>query len=39
MTILSDQNRHLGFLQSGQLTLWGAATIVVLIFAWSFYAY
>jgi hypothetical protein len=39
MTILSDQNSHPGFLQSGQLTLWGAAIIVLLIFAWSFNAY
>ena len=39
MTILSDQNRHPGFLQSGQLTLWSAAIIVLLIFAWSFNAY
>jgi len=36
MTTLSDQNRHPGFLQSGQLTLLGAATIVLLIFAWSY---
>ena len=36
MTILSDQNRHPGFLQSGQLTLFGAAIIVLLIFAWSY---
>jgi hypothetical protein len=28
MTTLSDQNRHPGFLQSGQLTLYGAAIIV-----------
>jgi hypothetical protein len=35
MTILSDHNRHPGFLQSGQLTL-GAAIIVLLIFAWSY---
>jgi hypothetical protein len=32
MTTLSDQNRHPGFLQSGQLTLYGAAIIVLLIF-------
>jgi hypothetical protein len=36
MTILSDHNRHPGFLQSRQLTLFGAATIVLLIFAWSY---
>ena len=36
MTIPSDQNRHPGFLQSGQLTLLGAAIIVLLIFAWSY---
>ena len=36
MTILSDHNRHLGFLQSGQLTLLGAAIVVLLIFAWSY---
>ena len=36
MTILSDQNRHPGFLQSGQLTLFGAAIIVLLIFASSY---
>jgi hypothetical protein len=36
MTIQSDYNRHPGFLQSGQLTLFGAAIIVLLIFAWSF---
>ena len=28
MTTLSDQTRHPGFLQSGQLTLYGAAIIV-----------
>ena len=39
MTILSDQNRHPGFLRSGQLTLLGGAIIVLLIFAWSFVAY
>ena len=37
MTIPSDQNRHPGFLQSCQLTLLGAATIVLLIFAWASY--
>ena len=36
MTIQIDQNRHPGFLQSGQLTLFGAAIIVLLIFAWSY---
>jgi hypothetical protein len=36
MTTLSDQNRQPGFLQSGQLTLLGAAIIVLLIFAWSY---
>jgi hypothetical protein len=36
MTPLSDQKRHPGFLQSGQLTLYCAATIVLLIFAWSY---
>ena len=36
MTLPSDQNRHPGFLQSGQLTLLGAAIIVLLIFAWSY---
>ena len=36
MTILSDQNRHPGFLQSGQLTLFGAAIIVLLILLWSY---
>jgi hypothetical protein len=36
MTTLSDQNRHPGFLQSGQLTLYGAPTIVLLVFAWTF---
>jgi hypothetical protein len=36
MTILSDHNRQPGFLQSGQLTLSGAAIIVLLIFAWSY---
>jgi hypothetical protein len=35
MTIRSEHNRHPGFLQSGQLTLLGAAIIVLLIFAWS----
>ena len=35
MTILSDHNRYPGFLQNGQLTLFGAAIIVLLIFAWS----
>jgi hypothetical protein len=35
MTIQS-QNRHPGVLQSGQLRLLGAATIVLLIFAWSY---
>ena len=35
MTIQSDRNRHPGFLQSGQLTLFGAAIIVLLVFAWS----
>ena len=35
MTIQSDHNRHPGFLQSDQLTLFGAAIIVLLIFAWS----
>jgi hypothetical protein len=29
MTIPSDHNRHRGFLQSGQLTLLGAAIIVL----------
>ena len=36
MTIQSHQNSHPGFLQSGQLTLLGAAIIVLLIFAWSY---
>jgi hypothetical protein len=36
MTTLSDQKRHPGFLQSGQLTLYGAAIIVLLFFAWSY---
>ena len=36
MTILSEHNRHPGFLQSGQLTLFGAAIIVLLIFAWTY---
>ena len=36
MTILSDHNRYPGFLQSGQLTLFCAAIIVLLIFAWSY---
>ena len=36
MTIQIDQNRHPGFLQSGQQTLFGAAIIVLLIFAWSY---
>ena len=36
MTVASVQNSHPGFLQSGQLTLWGAAIIVLLIFAWSY---
>jgi hypothetical protein len=36
MTTLSDQNRHPGFLHSGQLILYGAAIIVLLIFAWSY---
>ena len=36
MTLLNDQNRHPGFLQSGQPTLLGAAIIVLLIFAWSY---
>ena len=36
MTIQSDRNRHPGFLQSGQLTLFGAAIIVLLVFAWSY---
>jgi hypothetical protein len=36
MTIQTDQNRHPGFLQSGQLTLLGAAILVLLIFAWSY---
>ena len=36
MTIQRDQNRHPNFLQSGQLTLFGAAIIVLLIFAWSY---
>ena len=36
MTTLSDQNRDPGFLQSGQLALLGTATIVLLIFAWSY---
>jgi hypothetical protein len=36
MTTLSDHNRHPGFLQSGQLTLFGAAIIVLLIFAWTY---
>jgi hypothetical protein len=36
MTTLNDQNRHPGFLQSAQLTLLGAAIIVLLIFAWSY---
>jgi hypothetical protein len=38
MTTQIDQNRYPGFLQSGQLTLLGAAMVVLLIFAWS-YAY
>jgi hypothetical protein len=38
MEIQNDQNRHPGFLQNatGQLMLLGAATIVLLIFAWSY---
>jgi hypothetical protein len=36
MTILNDQNRHPGFLQSGQLTLLVATIIVLLLFAWSY---
>jgi hypothetical protein len=36
MTILSEHNRQPGFLQSDQLTLFGAAIIVLLIFAWSY---
>ena len=36
MTIQSDQNRHPSFLQSDQLTLLGAAIVVLLIFAWSY---
>ena len=36
MTIQFDQSRHPGFLQSGQLTLLGAAIVVLLIFAWSY---
>jgi hypothetical protein len=39
MTIPSDHHRHPGFLQSGQLTLLGAAITVLLIFAWSFNAH
>jgi hypothetical protein len=37
MTVASDHNRHPGFLQSGQVTLFGAAIIVLLIFMWSYY--
>jgi hypothetical protein len=36
MTVTIDHNSHPGFLQSGQLTLFGAAIIVLLIFAWSY---
>ena len=36
MTIQIDQDRHPGFLQSSQLTLFGAAIVVLLIFAWSY---
>jgi hypothetical protein len=36
MTLMNDHNRHPGFLQSGQLALLGTATIVLLIFAWSY---
>ena len=36
MTIPSEHTRHPGFLQSDQLTLFGAAIIVLLIFAWSY---
>jgi hypothetical protein len=36
MTVTSDQNRDPGFLQSGQLKLFGAAIIVLLIFGWSY---
>jgi hypothetical protein len=36
MTILNNQNRHPGFLQSGQLALLSAAIIVLLIFAWTY---
>jgi hypothetical protein len=36
MTILRYHNRHPRFLLSGQLTLLGAAIIVLLIFAWSY---
>jgi hypothetical protein len=38
MTIQNDQDRHSDFLQSaaGQLTLFGAAIIVLLIFVLSY---
>ena len=38
MAIPNDENRYPGFLQNviGQLTLLGAATIVLVIFAWSY---
>jgi hypothetical protein len=35
MTI-QNENRHFGFLLSGQLTLLGAAILVLLIFAWTY---
>jgi hypothetical protein len=35
MAIQSDQNRYLGF-AAGQLVLLGVATIVLLVFAWTY---
>ena len=35
MAIQSDQDRHLDF-TSGQLALFSVATVVLLIFAWTY---